>query len=111
MESILAGRDVAEDRAALIGILRGALGSAEMVGSPAQFRFRDPCDLIVGPVVLAAVDLLRDERLSRLKMCPRDECHWLFLDLTKNRSRRWCDMAACGNRAKVELHRHRHQPG
>jgi len=110
MEAVLAGQEAADARSVLVRILRDALGSAVIAGSPAGFRFHGACDAILGPVALAAVDLLRGEQLARLKICPRDECHWLFLDLTRNRSRRWCDMAACGNRAKAEQHRHRHRP-
>jgi len=44
---------------------------------------------------------------TRLKICPN--CGWLFLDRSKNRSRAWCDMAVCGNRAKASRHYHRRQ--
>jgi predicted RNA-binding Zn ribbon-like protein len=46
-------------------------------------------------VVEAAIALLTSARLERLKSCP--SCGWLFLDTSKNRSRRWCDMATCGS--------------
>jgi len=36
----------------------------------------------------------------RLKVCGSPDCRWAFVDTTRNRSRRWCDMAGCGNRAK-----------
>jgi AcrR family transcriptional regulator/predicted RNA-binding Zn ribbon-like protein len=36
----------------------------------------------------------------RLKVCGSPDCRWAFVDATRNRSRRWCDMAGCGNRAK-----------
>jgi len=51
------------------------------------------------PVAHAAIDLLRSDRLARLKGCGR--CSWLFLDQTKNRSRRWCSMADCGTAEKL----------
>jgi predicted RNA-binding Zn ribbon-like protein len=38
--------------------------------------------------------------LSRIKMCQGEKCGWLFFDATKNKSRRWCEMEICGNRAK-----------
>ena len=44
---------------------------------------------------------------DRLKICPN--CHWLFLDRSRNRSRAWCDMAVCGNRAKASRHYHRNR--
>jgi predicted RNA-binding Zn ribbon-like protein len=55
------------------------------------------------PLALASVDLLRSDRLARLKQC--SNCRWLFLDASKNRSRRWCSMAHCGVEAKVRLAR------
>ena len=60
---------------------------------------------IVGTVAWAALDLFRGDELSRLKQCPPDDCQWLFIDRTKNASRRWCDMGTCGNRAKKQAHR------
>jgi predicted RNA-binding Zn ribbon-like protein len=39
---------------------------------------------------------------GRMKICPN--CEWLFIDRSKNKSRAWCDMAVCGNRAKARLH-------
>jgi predicted RNA-binding Zn ribbon-like protein len=49
-----------------------------------------------------AADLLTAFDPSRLKVCGNPECGWMFLDNTRNASRRWCDMAACGNRAKAK---------
>lgn len=59
------------------------------------------------PVAKAATELLTSERLSRVRECAGDPCGWLFLDLSKNGSRRWCDMADCGNRAKARRYRAR----
>jgi len=36
----------------------------------------------------------------RIKVCAEPDCRWAFLDLSRNGSRRWCDMSECGNRAK-----------
>jgi predicted RNA-binding Zn ribbon-like protein len=58
-------------------------------------------DLVGHVVVSAGLELLRDENLVRLRICGGDHCGWLFLDLSKNASRRWCDMATCGNVAKA----------
>jgi predicted RNA-binding Zn ribbon-like protein len=44
--------------------------------------------------VESAVALLVSDEMLRVKSCPR--CGWFFLDLSKNRSRRWCSMDACG---------------
>ena len=44
---------------------------------------------------------------SRLKVCPADDCAWVFYDQSKNASRRWCSMGVCGNRTKVRAYRAR----
>ena len=48
-----------------------------------------------------------DGTLTRLKPCTNDTCQWLFLDHSKNRSRRWCDMTTCGNAANARAYRRR----
>jgi predicted RNA-binding Zn ribbon-like protein len=54
------------------------------------------------PIARSALDLLTTGPLERLKMCPDNEgCGWLFVDTTKNRSRRWCSMETCGADVKV----------
>lgn len=53
------------------------------------------------PIALSAAQLLTSEWLGKLRTCGREECKWLFLDLTKNHSRKWCDMATCGNVMKA----------
>ncbi len=61
-------------------------------------------DGFVGEIVRAAVDLLTHGPRERVSICDADDCLWLFLDTSKNRSRRWCDMSSCGNRAKARRH-------
>lgn len=55
----------------------------------------------------AAALLTTADALRRIAAC--DECRWLFLDTTRNRSRRWCDPADCGNRARQRRHYHRNR--
>jgi len=85
-----------------------ALQAAEVSGVPATFKFTG-IDKIVGAIAWSAFDLFRGDELSRLKQCPPDDCQWLFIDRTKNGSRRWCEMATCGNRAKKQVHRTRRE--
>lgn len=62
-------------------------------------------DAMLWPIVESAADLLTSERRSRIGQCADDRgCGWLFLDATRNRSRRWCAMGDCGNRAKARRH-------
>jgi predicted RNA-binding Zn ribbon-like protein len=60
---------------------------------------------IVGPLAAAAVDLLRGDQLDRLQVC--EACPWLFLDLSRNHSRRWCSMNVCGGTLKMRRYRAR----
>jgi predicted RNA-binding Zn ribbon-like protein len=64
-------------------------------------------DSALRPIVESAVALLTSPRLARLRRCGNSTCYWLFLDETKNCSRRWCEMASCGNVMKVRRHRAR----
>ena len=45
-----------------------------------------------------------DRNSGRVRECANDKCLWLFLDESKNGTRRWCSMSACGNRAKAHRH-------
>jgi predicted RNA-binding Zn ribbon-like protein len=87
-------------------IMKAEKGYAEVVrteeGFEKRFRadFSDPGQLLA-PIAEAAADLLCYGNLAYLKKCEGADCVLHFYDTTKNHSRRWCNMAACGNRAKV----------
>ncbi|HEX9747688.1 MAG TPA: ABATE domain-containing protein [Methylomirabilota bacterium] len=55
-------------------------------------------------VARSAAELLASRDLTGVLECAGYDCGRLFMDGTKNRSRRWCDMASCGNRAKGRRH-------
>jgi predicted RNA-binding Zn ribbon-like protein len=61
-------------------------------------------DQLLWPVAQSAIELLVSDERARVKECATDNCNWLFLDASKNRSRRWCEMKECGNRAKARRH-------
>ena len=65
-------------------------------------------DWMLGPIAHSAAELLTSRDLERLKQCNGPTCDWLFVDESRNHSRRWCDMRDCGNRAKARRHYHRH---
>jgi predicted RNA-binding Zn ribbon-like protein len=56
------------------------------------------------PVAHAAANLLVSDQVTRVRMCASDSCDWLFLDISRNQMRRWCDMKTCGNRDKARRH-------
>jgi predicted RNA-binding Zn ribbon-like protein len=65
---------------------------------------------LLGPIARSTAELLvRDDLIAKVHQCEGDNCGWLFVDCSKNHSRRWCDMRDCGNRAKVRRHRKRHK--
>jgi predicted RNA-binding Zn ribbon-like protein len=61
----------------------------------------------------SAAALLVSPQRARVRICgsARDRCTWLFLDESKNQSRRWCSMRDCGNRAKARRHYHKKRLG
>jgi predicted RNA-binding Zn ribbon-like protein len=63
-----------------------------------------PIEALLGPIALSALATLSQADLSRIKQCEGEKCGWLFFDTTKNKSRRWCEMEICGNRAKQKRH-------
>jgi predicted RNA-binding Zn ribbon-like protein len=68
-------------------------------------------DMPLWPVTRSAADLLTTSDLRSLRLCAADTCAWLFLDTSRNGSRRWCSMRTCGNRAKARRHHARVRAG
>lgn len=109
--SALAGGD--EPSQAALEVLNAlqaeAAGHARILRSGAQFQWAwdssgaEP-DRLLWPIVRSAALLLTSPELKRLRQCDGHNCTWLFLDKSKNRSRRWCTMDICGNRAKSRRH-------
>ena len=58
-------------------------------------------DRVLWPVVRAAALLLTGPDRQYVRECAARDCAWLFLDRSRNGTRRWCDMAVCGNREKA----------
>ena len=81
----------------------GARGSNTPIAAAA------PHDRIRLALALAVLDATRLDR-SRVRRCGRQGCVLLFIDTSKNSTRRWCDMAVCGNRVKAAAHYQRHRP-
>jgi len=59
---------------------------------------------VLWPIAHSATDLLTSDRLKRVRRCEAETCAWLFVDESRNHSRRWCDMKVCGNREKARRH-------
>ena len=82
---------------------RSVLRLGDGSGPPAVLSVAGPEALLIADrLAFAAVDLVRTADLTQLRACPVAEggCGWLFLDRSRNRSRRWCAMEDCGTHAK-----------
>lgn len=67
-------------------------------------------DRMLLPIALSTAETLTSPQVERVRQCADDEgngCGFFFVDLSRNRSRRWCSMESCGNRAKARRHYHR----
>lgn len=84
-----------------------------------ELRFtgdRKPClapraggvDGALGRILTAIASAQEDGSWERLKACRAEDCSWAFVDHARNRSRAWCSMRSCGNRAKLRAYRERH---
>ena len=65
----------------------------------------DALDRPLWSIARSAADLLTSDELQHVGQCADDRgCGWLFLDTSRNHTRRWCDIKDCGNRAKAHRH-------
>ena len=90
------------DRAAPLAVAFETDGSARLV--PAASGGAD--GVLAGLLGIVA-RAQADGTWPRLKACPADRCGWAFYDHSRNRSRTWCTMEICGNRAKARTYRAR----
>lgn len=90
-------------------LLNNQVSYAELIRTKGKFEkrihasFNEPEHLLL-PIAESACDLLCFSDFSLIKKCENDACVLYFYDTTKNHSRRWCSMSACGNRMKVAAH-------
>lgn len=99
----------AGDITAFNGFLQEALRHLRLMQADGGFEWgwediAVSLDRMLWSVTRSAADLLVSGELSRIRTCANAMCGWLFVDTSKNRSRRWCDMNDCGNRAKARRH-------
>jgi predicted RNA-binding Zn ribbon-like protein len=103
------------DVAVLNAALARTLGHLRVVPGEGGFGWGwapgEALERVLWPVVWDAAGLLVDGELRRVGRCSGDDCDWLYLDTSRNHSRRWCDMQTCGNRAKARRHYHRAKGG
>jgi predicted RNA-binding Zn ribbon-like protein len=89
----------------LNGWLSDALGRLRVAKGPRGFAWSwtdtDSLDTVLAPIVWAAARLLTSDELVQLGRCANEDCGWLFVDRSRRRNRRWCEMGQCGSRAKA----------
>jgi predicted RNA-binding Zn ribbon-like protein len=112
--AINSGRRPAAELAALNGALAAAEGYRQIAASAGGFAWKwragaDDLGWMLGPIALSAAELLVKLDRRRLKQCAGLHCGWFFLDETRSRTRRWCNMGVCGSRAKTRRFRQRHR--
>jgi predicted RNA-binding Zn ribbon-like protein len=86
-----------------------ALAHSAIVATGEGFAWRwksgeHDLDRMLWPIIHSAAELLLSPDLKLVKECSGPDCGWLFLDTSKNHTRRWCTMESCGNRAKARGH-------
>ena len=95
-----------KDLLTLSAMVAEAQKHARIVPGTNGFRWdwagkRSDLDCMLWPVVRSAADFLTSDDLDTVRVCASDSCSWLFIDTSKNHSRRWCNMKSCGNREKA----------
>jgi predicted RNA-binding Zn ribbon-like protein len=108
---LLANNGARLDERQLTG-LREAAARAELAvsvdgGSVGLRSGRTGLAAFEADLLLTVADSQEHGTWSRLKACPADDCHWAFIDRSKNHSRTWCSMEVCGNRRKTARYRAR----
>jgi predicted RNA-binding Zn ribbon-like protein len=104
----LVSREAARARAASVLAPGTAPGSSGVAAWRARGREGTAADALRA-IALAADALLTSDLAGFVAACPGEGCGWLFAD--RRRRRRWCSMAACGNRAKGRRYAERHGSG
>jgi predicted RNA-binding Zn ribbon-like protein len=104
----------AADLDRLNAVLRDALAALQVTPAADGFVWawgggRQGLNLVLWPIAQSAAELLTSADLQAVRECAAPDCGWLFLDTSRNHSRRWCDMKACGNRAKARRHYERNK--
>ena len=99
----------AEDLAALNSALSESLPRLQLRRRASRFEWGwldqpQALDRILWPVARSAAELLASDELLAVRVCAAATCGWLFMDRSRNHSRRWCDMKVCGNRNKARRH-------
>jgi len=119
-EIFYAAVDSRTPRASQIKIIEGCLKQARerqsLAWSDSRLAWEWPAsqcspDLPVWMLAISTARLMLSDGMRLLRACEKPDCRWLFLDSSKNHTRRWCDMKICGNRIKARRFKAQHSQG
>ncbi|GLX48750.1 hypothetical protein Shyhy01_17000 [Streptomyces hygroscopicus subsp. hygroscopicus] len=99
--ALLAGADEALRELPVLITVRGGTDRGGVLSPAAELT---PVRKALASLAIAWSELVITGEAVRLKRCAEHACAWVFWDVSKNRSRRWCSMRVCGNRAKARRH-------
>ena len=99
------------DLDAIADVYRHALRRARLTADGSASAWRQvpaagpTLEIVLLPIAISAVEVLTHPPHGQIKQCPgAGDCGWLFLDRSKNGSRRWCRADGCGARVKMRRH-------
>jgi predicted RNA-binding Zn ribbon-like protein len=103
------GRIPMEEIGSLEPSIQQAVVHSELARDVSSYRWEplavgDRMQRVLYAIACSAGDLLTSTDISRIGQCSGPDCRWLWVDRTRNKSRRWCDMKVCGNRVKAQRH-------
>jgi predicted RNA-binding Zn ribbon-like protein len=93
--------------AAIAAVARKAAAHSDLACHDGRYAwaldrsYRDHLEWPLWELARSTIFLLTSDALRHVRECASDRCQWMFIDRSRNHSRRWCDMAVCGNRAKA----------
>jgi predicted RNA-binding Zn ribbon-like protein len=110
LAAVAAGREVSEaDAGTLNDALKKLNAGSLVVPGPGQVAWRwveksSGVARLLGRIVRSAVEVLTSDDIERVKRCAAEQCCWLFMDRSRSRNRRWCEMRTCGSQHKSKAY-------
>ena len=109
MSAVAAGNAASAEDVADFNALLGQLHAGSIVPAPGQaaWRYQESTSggsRLIERIVRSAAEVLISDGIRRVKRCAAGTCSWLFLDRSRSRNRRWCEMRTCGSRNKARTY-------
>lgn len=101
----------AEEARATLNRIAAGTAAVPVLQDDAGFSLVGDAGMLLVTLAREAVQLLGGADASQIRQCQSPTCSTFFVDNSRKGDRRWCSMAACGNKAKVAEFRRRHSPG